>query len=314
MTQPQPIPESRTIAQSALREAAPVILMGLAILGGVVWSFLVRPPLTSSPPYLLFQIIVVLLAFLLATRGAPRWSYPWIAFGIVGTQAVLLALIPESSRNVTSSPVIAVALGGPIIAALLASTIAVRNWGDAAIFIGLYLIGSNLGLPIVLRQPADGALLSIEIARFVLLVGQMGLTSAAILAWNRQATGIGLALLTAALVVSAVAAGLLVPGSNPEAPADFSFLDLVRLVVVMALVAFGVGSMRRVFAGHGFLTVGPGTPFIDMEDEDAEAQGDFDDETTPPPPSDQSPPTPRPLRSENDPTKPRRRRRRRRDS
>lgn len=314
MTQPQASPESRTIAQSALREIAPVIIMGIAILGGIVWSLLIRPPLTSSPPYILPQVVVILLAFLLATRGAPRWSYPWIAFGIVGTQAVLLSLIPDSSRDVTSSPVIAVALGGPIIAALLASTIAVRNWGDAAIFVGLYLIGSNLGLPIVLRQPADGALLSIEIARVVLLAGQMGLVGAAILAWNRQATGIALGLLATALVLSAAAAGLLVPGSNPQAPADFSFLDFARLVLLIALVTFAVGSMRRVFAGHGFLTVGSGRPFIDMEDEDIEAIDSLNDEAPLPPPADQSPLTPRRTRSGNEPAAPRRRRRRRRDS
>ena len=95
-------PEVRTLSQSMLREIAPVLMLGVGITGGVLWSLATGWALTSAPPYLLVQSLLLLLAFYLATRGAPRWSYPWLAFGIVAVQALLRALIPASDADITA--------------------------------------------------------------------------------------------------------------------------------------------------------------------------------------------------------------------
>ena len=295
--------EERTLSQSLVREIAPVLALGVGITGGVLWSLATGWALTSAPPYLLVQSLLLLLAFYLATRGAPRWSYPWLAFGIVAVQALLRALIPASDADITSSAVGAVALGGPILAVLIASTIAVRSWGDASFFIGLYLTGFITGLPVVLLQPEDGAVLGIEFARIVLLVVQMGLASAAILVWNRRATIVALGLIAALLIISALAASVLAPLSDTNAPADLSAFGFLRLIALMTLLTFGIGSLRRVFAGYGFLTA---SDFFTTSE--GEEEGTQDEEL-----QDERPEQP-PAPPDDDTQRPRRRRRRRRPS
>lgn len=250
---------SRTPLQSAARELAPIALILVGALCGIAWSLALGGRLTTSPPYLFTTGIAMAAALLLAMRGAPRWGYPWMAMGIVGTQALLWAFLISDRDTPASGSVVAIAgLGGPALAAAVGGAIATRSWSDSAFFGGLYLAGANLALPIVLLPPDDGARFGIEASRAIIAVGQAGLTAAAIILWNRDYVMPALGALAAVIVVSSISAGVLVPGSRDDVPADLAtFLGAAqgpfRIAILILLVSFAVGGVRRFFSGRGML-------------------------------------------------------------
>ena len=261
--------------QSMLREIAPVILISIGALTGIAWTISVGGRLNSSPPYLFTTGIAMAVALLLATRGAPRWGYPWMAMGIVGTQALLWALLaPEDAGEFTIAVGIAT-LGGPILAAIIGGAIATRSWGDSAFFAGLYLAGAYLALPIILLPPEEGARTDIETARAFIAVGQAGLTAAAIILWNRDRVLHAVGALAVVVLVSGVAAGVLVPGSRDDVPEDLStFFGAAqgpfRIAMLMLLISFAIGGARRFISGRGFLApqIPPTHPTEDEEEDE----------------------------------------------
>lgn len=254
---PKVPPPTRTPVQSMLREIAPIILILVGALTGIVWTMSVGGRLNSSPPYLFTTGIAMAVALLLATRGAPRWGYPWMAMGIVGTQALLWALLAPDDGEFNVAVGIAT-LGGPILAAVIGGAIATRSWGDSAFFAGLYLAGAYLALPIILLPPESGARTDIEASRMLVAVGQAGLTAAAILLWNRGQVLQALGALAAVVLVSGIAAGVLVPGSRDDVPEDLStFFGAAqgpfRIALLILLISFAIGGARRFISGRGIL-------------------------------------------------------------
>ena len=257
MSTPIVPPPTRTPVQSMLREIAPVILILVGALTGIVWTLSADGRLNSSPPYLFTTGIAMAVALLLATRGAPRWGYPWMAMGIVGTQALLWALLAPEDGEFNVAVGIAT-LGGPILAAVIGGAIATRSWGDSAFFAGLYLAGAYLALPIILLPPESGARTDIETSRALVAVGQAGLTAAAILLWNRGQVPQALGALAAVVLVSGIAAGVLVPGSRDDVPEDLStFFGAAqgpfRIALLILLISFAIGGARRFISGRGIL-------------------------------------------------------------
>lgn len=257
MSTPIVPPPTRTLVQSMLREIAPVILILVGALTGIVWTLSADGKLNSSPPYLFTTGIAMAVALLLATRGAPRWGYPWMAMGIVGTQALLWALLAPEDGEFNVAVGIAT-LGGPILAAVIGGAIATRSWGDSAFFAGLYLAGAYLALPIILLPPESGARTDIETSRALVAVGQAGLTAAAILLWNRGQVPQALGALAAVVLVSGIAAGVLVPGSRDDVPEDLStFFGAAqgpfRIALLILLISFAIGGARRFISGRGIL-------------------------------------------------------------
>lgn len=321
MSRPIVPPPTRTPAQSMLREIAPVILILVGVLTGIAWTLSVGGRLSSSPPYLFTTGIAMAVALLLATRGAPRWGYPWMAIGIVGTQALLWALLaPEDSGELTVAVGIAT-LGGPILAAVIGGAIATRSWGDSAFFAGLYLAGAYLALPIILLPPESGARTDIETSRALVALGQGGLIAASIFLWNRDRVPHAVGALAAVVLVSGIAAGILVPGSRDDVPEDLStFFGAAqgpfRIALLILLISFAIGGARRFISGRGFLA--PQIPPTDMTEEEEDEYGRAP--LFPPPdtdPSDDLEPVVEPERTDSsgngdEPTPDHRRRRRRR--
>ncbi|MYD35724.1 MAG: hypothetical protein F4X20_01695 [Dehalococcoidia bacterium] len=275
MSRPFVPPPTRTPVQSMLREIAPIILLLIGALTGIVWTISLGGRLNSSPPYLFITGIAMAVALLLATRGAPRWGYPWMAMGIVGTQALLWALLAPEDGEFNVAVGIAT-LGGPILAAVIGGAIATRSWGDSAFFAGLYLAGAYLALPIVLLPPESGARTDIETSRALVALGQAGLTAASILLWNRGRVPQALAALGAVVLVSAIAAGVLVPGSRDDVPEDLSTFfgasqGPFRIALIVLLISFAIGGARRFISGRGLLA--PQIPPIDMTEEEEDEYG-----------------------------------------
>ncbi len=263
-----------------LREIAPVILILVGALTGIIWTMSLGGRLNASPPYLFTTGIAMAVALLLATRGAPRWGYPWMAMGIVGTQALLWALLaPEDGGEFTIAVGIAT-LGGPILAAVIGGAIATRSWGDSAFFAGLYLAGAYLALPIILLPPESGARTDIETSRMLVALGQGGLTAASIILWNRGRVAEALGALGAVVVVSGIAAGVLVPGSRDDVPEDLStFFGAAqgpfRIALLILLISFAIGGARRFISGRGFLA--PQIPPTHPEDYESETEEEEDE-------------------------------------
>ena len=251
--------------------------------------------------------------------------------GIVGTQALLWALLaPGDSGELTLAVGIA-SFGAPILAAVIGGAIATRSWGDSAFFAGLYLAGANLALPIILLPPESGARTDIETSRALVTVGQAGLTAAAILLWNRDRAPQAVAALGAVVLVSGIAAGILVPGSRDDVPEHLATFfgaaeGLFRIALLIVLISFAIGGARRFLSGSGFLAAQmPPTHAEDYEEADEYGRAPLfppsDTETS----SDSEPTDAPELASEPEPTdatesddspppdrRPRRRRRRRR--
>jgi hypothetical protein len=246
----------RTFIQSSLRELAPLILLSVGLILGSIWSVIFSSPLKSSPPYLISCGILFSVAFFLGTRGVPRWSYSWIAIGIVATQALLSATLPTESMAISnpSSAMLAVAFGGPLLTVMIASSIAKNEWSNAFIFIFLYSMGSNIGLPVVLQQESLNISTNIELIRILLIVFQTIITGAAILAWNRNVRMLSLAFLIAGVLISGITAQLVVQALSSNIPHDFSFIDLLRLITLILLLTFAIGTVRRIFSGKGFIS------------------------------------------------------------
>ena len=260
-----------------LREIAPIILILIGALTGIVWTMALGGRLNSSPPYLFTTGIAMAVALLLATRGAPRWGYPWMAMGIVGTQALLWALLAPEDGEFNLAVGIAT-LGGPILAAVIGGAIATRSWGDSAFFAGLYLAGAYLALPIVLLPPESGARTDIETSRALVALGQGGLTGASILLWNRGRVPQALAALAAVVFVSGIAAGVLVPGSRDDVPEDLStFFGAAqgpfRIALIVLLISFAIGGARRFITGRGFLAPQIPPPHATTEEEEEDEYG-----------------------------------------
>ncbi len=322
MSRPTVPPPTRTPVQSMLREIAPIILILVGALTGIVWTMSAGGRLNSSPPYLFTTGIAMAVALLIATRGAPRWGYPWMAMGIVGTQALLWALLAPEDGEFNLAVGIAT-LGGPILAAVIGGAIATRSWGDSAFFAGLYLAGAYLALPIILLPPESGARTDIETSRMLVALGQGGLTAASIILWNRGQVPQALGALGAVVLISGIAAGVLVPGSRNDVPEDLAtFFGAAqgpfRIALIVLLISFAIGGARRFISGRGFLAPQiPPTHAADYENEEDEygrtaslfPQPETSPTDEPEPPAateadgDDSPETP---------TRPRRRRRRRR--
>ena len=270
-------PPPRRPLESAIREIAPIALILIGALGGIVWSIAIGGRLNSSPPYLFTTGIAMAIALLLAMRGAPRWGYPWMAMGIVGTQALLWALLVTGSDPTEPTLAVAVAtLGGPVLAAVIGGAIATRSWADSAFFAGLYLAGANLALPIVLLPPDAGPRADIETQRIIVAGVQAVLTGAAILMWNRDRGLYAIGALAAVILVSGMAAGLLVPGSRDDVPEDLStFFGAAqgpfRIALLILLISFAIGGARRFISGRGILAqqMPPTHPeeFEEQEDE-----------------------------------------------
>tara|TARA_B100001750_G_C15508064_1_gene601731 strand:+ start:623 stop:1387 length:765 start_codon:yes stop_codon:yes gene_type:complete len=197
-------------------------------------------------------VFLFLIAFLFGTRGAPRWSYAWIAIGIVATQALLVVTLP-TDLSTNSNATIALAIFGPLLTAIISGTIAKNQWTDAFIFVLLYVMGTTMGLTIVLRQIEEGFSIPLELIRILILVIQTIVMSAAILSWNRNVPFLSLALLGAGILVSSVTAQFLLSVIDSSMPNDFSFIDLLRLTLLISLITFAIGSVRRIFSGKGFV-------------------------------------------------------------
>ena len=250
---------SRTPLQSATREVAPIALILVGALCGIAWSLALGGRLTTSPPYLFTTGIAMAAALLLAMRGAPRWGYPWMAMGIVGTQALLWAFLISGQGDSASAPQVAVAgLGGPILAAVVGGAIATRSWSDSIFFAGLYLAGANLALPIVLLPPDSSASVGIEASRAIVAIVQGALAATGIILWNRDYVMPALGALAAVVVVSGISAGVLVPGSRDDVPEELAtFFGAAqgpfRIAVIILLISFAIGGVRRFFTGRGML-------------------------------------------------------------
>jgi len=243
----------RSLIQSIIRELAPILILFAGISIGAIWSIVTKGDLTTSPPYIISNVFLFLIAFLFGTRGAPRWSYAWIAIGIVATQSLLVVTLPNDLNNTNSNATIALAIFGPLLTAIISGTIAKNQWTDAFIFVLLYVMGTTMGLTIVLRQMEEGFSISLELIRIIILIVQTIVMSAAILSWNRNVPFLSLALLGAGILVSSVTAQFLVNIIDSSMPNDFSFIDLLRLTLLISLITFAIGSVRRIFSGKGFV-------------------------------------------------------------
>ena len=242
----------RSLIQSIIRELAPILILFAGISIGAIWSIVTKSDLTTSPPYIISNVFLFLIAFLFGTRGAPRWSYAWIAIGIVATQALLVVTLP-TDLSTNSNATIALAIFGPLLTAIISGTIAKNQWTDAFIFVLLYVMGTTMGLTIVLRQIEEGFSIPLELIRILILVIQTFVMSAAILSWNRNVPFLSLALLGAGILVSSVTAQFLLSVIDSSMPNDFSFIDLLRLTLLISLITFAIGSVRRIFSGKGFV-------------------------------------------------------------
>ncbi|MBI4236713.1 MAG: hypothetical protein HY688_05100 [Chloroflexi bacterium] len=246
---------------SLLRQAGPVLVLGAGVAGGVGWVAVAGHSLATAPPFLVAQGVLATAALMVAARGAPRWGYPWLAFGIGGAHLLLQRLaVPETGAegSLPSAGVLALVLAsGYVVAVALAALIAGRSWGDAVAFMLFYLVGTSIGLP-ALRPPPGDLHLAIELVRLALLVVQVTVMIAALVAWNRRTGGLVLALLGSLLTLWPLALALLLPRSGVALPEDYSvsgfLISAGALYLFLGMVTFAAGAVRRVFGGKGILT------------------------------------------------------------
>jgi hypothetical protein len=267
---------------SALREVAPVLVLGAGLVGAVLWSGIIGGRASAAPPYLLSQGLLMLIGFTLATRGAPRWSYPWLAFGVVATSALLSSLIASDTDPTPAIVIVAVATG-PVLAVLLATVISVRSWADAYAFLALFLAGIvvswlTVGPPGSLGAAAEGAAGQMVALLLALLILGVVL-GMAVSAWNRGVTEVALVLLGSVLLVSAIGFDVMIPqveGVEIEPP---NFASFISLYLFLAMATFAAGAIRRVFAGKGMIGPAPlvSAPEKDADDEDEDDRPAEDD-------------------------------------
>lgn len=255
----------RSLIQSIIRELAPVLILFVGVVLGSIWSIVTSSDLMSSPPYIFANVALFAVAFFLGTRGAPRWSYTWIALGIVATQALLVATLPKDLSDSNSNATVALAIFGPLLTAIISGAIAKNQWSDAFIFVLLYVMGTTMGLPIVLRQVELAFSIPLEIIRILILIIQTIVVSAAILSWNRNVPFLALALIGAGILASSVTAQFLIDIVDSTMPTDFSFIDLLRLTLLISLITFAIGSVRRIFSGKGFIAASYAALGIDTQ-------------------------------------------------
>jgi hypothetical protein len=131
-------------------------------------------------------------------------------------------------------------------------------------------MGTTMGLPIVLRQVEQAFSIPLEIIRILILIVQTIVTSAAILSWNRNVPFLALALIGAGILASSVTAQFLIAAIDSTMPTDFSFIDLLRLTLLISLVTFAIGSVRRIFSGKGFIAASYAALGIDSTIQESE--------------------------------------------
>ncbi len=253
-------PEQPGPRSTVPREVAPVIVLGVGLVGAVLWSGVTEGRAAVSPPYLIAQGLLMTVGFALATRGAPRWSYPWLAFGVAGTGALLGAFVALDAEPSAAVAFVAVA-AGPVLAVLLSTVISARSWGDAYAFLGMFLAG--LVVSWLMVGPPGATIATVEagtgqtVALLVVLPVLGAVMAMAVLAWNRGVTEIALVLLGSVLIVSAAGFEVMipdVPDSETEPP---NFASFVSLYLFLGMATFAVGSVRRVFAGKGIVSAAP---------------------------------------------------------
>ena len=258
-SQPALPPDSRPRA-AAVREVAPVIVLGAGLIGAVLWSGTIGGRASLSPPYLVSQGLLTMVGFALATRGAPRWSYPWLAFGVAGTGALLAALVAADEDPSRFVALVALA-AGPVVAVLLSTVISARSWGDAYAFLGVFLAGTVISWLIVGPPGAAGATSEAGVGQTAALLAVLPVlgivTAMAVMAWNRGVTEIALVLLGSVLVVSAVGFDVMVPGAAEGEDAPPNFASFLSLYLFLGMATFAVGAVRRVFAGKGIVSAAP---------------------------------------------------------
>jgi hypothetical protein len=270
--------DSEAKQTSALREVAPVLVLGAGLVGAVLWSGIIGGRASAAPPYLLSQGLLMLIGFTLATRGAPRWSYPWLAFGVVATSALLSSLIASDADPTPGIVIVAVATG-PVLAVLLATVISVRSWGDAYAFLALFLAGIvvswlTVGPPGSLGAAAEGTLVEMAALLLALIILSVVL-GMAVLAWNRGVTEVALVLLGSVLLVTAISFDVMIPEVEGADFAPPNFVSFLSLYLFLAMATFAAGSIRRVFAGKGM--IGPAPLITAPEKKADEADEDEDD-------------------------------------
>ena len=267
---------------SAVREVAPVLVLGAGLVGAVLWSGIIGGRASAAPPYLLSQGLLMLIGFTLATRGAPRWSYPWLAFGVVATSALLSSLIASDADPTPAIVIVAIATG-PVLAVLLATVISVRSWGDAYAFLALFLAGIvvswlTVGPPGSLGAAAEGA--AGQMVALLLALAILGVVlGMAVLAWNRGVTEVALALLGSVLLVSAIGFDVMIPQAEDTEIAPPNFASFLSLYLFLAMATFAAGSIRRVFAGKGMIGPAPALggsekPWTDQGEPDGSTDDD----------------------------------------
>ena len=245
---------------SVPREIAPVLILGAGLMGAVLWSGIVGGRPALAPPYLVSQGLLMLAGFTMVRSGAPRWSYPWLAFGVVATNALLAALVASGDDPSALTAIVAVATG-PVLAVLLATVISVRSWGDAYTFLGLFLAGIVVSWLMVGPPGSPGAAtegaLGQMLALLVVLPVLGTVISMAVLAWNRRVTEIALLLLGSVLMVSAVGFDVMIPDATDPESDPPNFASFLSLYLFLAMATFAAGSIRRVFAGKGMVSQTP---------------------------------------------------------
>jgi hypothetical protein len=239
------------------REVAPVLVLGAGLMGAVLWSGIIGGRPAAAPPYILSQGLLMLIGFTLAARGAPRWSYSWLAFGIVATSGLLGSLVASDGDPSAAIAIVAVATG-PVLAVVLSTTISVRSWGDAFTFLGLFLAGLVVTWLIV-GPPggSEGAATEGTIGQAVALLFVLTILGVvigmAVLAWNRKVPEVALVLLASVLIVSAIGFEVMIPDTTDRDVDRPSFASFFSLYLFLAMATFAAGSVRRVFAGKGMI-------------------------------------------------------------
>ena len=235
-------------------------MLGAGLVGAVLWSGTIGGRASVSPPYLISQGLLMMVGFALATRGAPRWSYPWLAFGVAGTSALLGALVAVDEEPSASVAIVAV-VGGPVVAVLLSTVISARSWGDAYAFLGMFLAGIVVSWLIVGPPGASGATVEAGLGQTVALLVVLPVlgvvTAMAVMAWNRGVTEIALALLGSVLVVSAAGFEVMIPDPAEGGAKPPNFASFFSLYLFLGMATFAVGAVRRVFAGKGIVSAAP---------------------------------------------------------
>ncbi len=260
-----------------------MLVLGAGLVGAVLWSGVIGARASAAPPYLLSQGLLMLIGFTLATRGAPRWSYPWLAFGVVATSALLSSLIASDVDPTPAIVIVAVATG-PVLAVLLATVISVRSWSDAYAFLALFLAGVVVswltvgppGSPGAAAEGAAGQMVALLLALAILSV----VLGMAVLAWNRGVTEVALALLVSVLLVSAISFDVMIPEVEDAEIAPPNFASFLSLYLFLAMATFAAGSIRRVFAGKGMIGSAPLISAPEKDTDEDETAGLAEDDVS----------------------------------